>query len=90
MKTNKNNSVKEVKWFVPLELSHSSYIYTSIIEYCRLEKIKFKIASKNLNYKGRISIENGVEKSSKHINTKTNWVQIKFYNGEKNFSKIRI
>ncbi|QQX76789.1 MULTISPECIES: glycosyltransferase [Aequorivita] len=83
MKTKKTNSVKEVKWFVPLELNHSSYIYTSIIEYCRLEKINFKIASKNLNYKGRVSIENDIEKSSNHVNTKINWVQIKFYNGAK-------
>lgn len=83
MESNKNNAVKEVKWFVPLELSHSSYIYTSIIEYCRLEKIKFAIASKNLNYKGRVSIENGVEKSSNHVNPKINWVQIEFYNGAK-------
>lgn len=82
MSSNINETIKEIKWFVPLELSHSSYIYTSLIEFCRFNKINFKISSKNLNYKGQISIENGIKKTSNHVNSKINWVQIKFKNGE--------
>lgn len=82
MNFNKAKTVKEVRWFVPLELSHSSYIYTSLIEFCRLENIEFKISSKNLNYKGRVVIDEGTEKLSTHVNTKINWVQIKFDNDE--------
>ncbi len=47
-----------------------------------MEKIKFKIASKNLNCKGRVSIENGIKKSTNHFNTKISWVQINFFSGE--------
>jgi len=82
MGNNKKYVVSEVKWFVPLELSHSSYIYTSLLEFCRLKNIKFKISSKNLNHNGRVSIDQGIEVLSKHVNPKISWVQIKINSGE--------
>lgn len=68
--------IVEIKWFVPLELSHSSYIYTSLIEFSRAENIKLKISSKNLNRKGRITINDSIIKVSPHLNPKINWVYL--------------
>lgn len=82
MKT-KNTSISEIKWFVPLELSHSSYIYTAIVEFCKSEGIKFSLSSRNLNYRGRLSMDSGTEKLSNHFNTKITWVQLKYYTGKK-------
>src|SRR5690606_34132633 len=74
--------IRKIVWYVPLELNHSSYLYTSIVEYCRLNKTKFHISSKNLNRRGRVSVENGgVVNASSHYNPKVNLIKIEFFSG---------
>lgn len=64
-----NKKIKSLTWYVPLELNHSSYIYTSALEFCQKHKIRFQISFKNLNKRGRVDLSN-----KKPIYTK-NWYQ---------------
>ncbi len=81
METKKDNIISEVKWFVPLELSHSSYIYTSLIEFCELRNVPFKISFRNLNKRGLITLAKDSQNHSNHFNPKITWAQISFLNG---------
>ncbi|MAB57129.1 MAG: hypothetical protein CL524_06215 [Aequorivita sp.] len=72
-----------LQWYVPLELNHSSYIYTALVEFCKKENISFKISSKNLNYRGLITVEQNTLNFSNHFNPKVTFVQINFSNGDK-------
>lgn len=75
------SQIYKITWFIPLELNHSSYIYTSLIEYCKAENIILKISYKNLNRRGRISVEGDALKYSNHFNPKVNWIQIQYMTG---------
>lgn len=48
----------KVVWYIPLELNHASYIYTSLVSFCEQNNIKFEISAKNLNVKGVINVSN--------------------------------
>lgn len=76
------NRIVVLNWFVPLELNHSSYIYSALVEFCKKENISFKISSKNLNYRGLIIVEQNTLNYSNHFNPKVTFVQMTYSNGE--------
>lgn len=81
MEIKKENIVKELEWFVPLELSHSSYIYTSLIEFCNKNNIPFKFSFRNLNKRGLITIKKDDVNYSNQFNAKVTWIKIRLLNG---------
>lgn len=62
-----NYSLEKIIWYVPLELNHSSYIYTAVCYFCRKYDVKLEISSRNLNKKGRINIQNVYQKDNKYF-----------------------
>lgn len=75
------NLISKIIWFVPLELNHSSYLYTSIVEFCKNNKTKFHISSKNMNRRGRIIVDGSDLNHSNNYNPKINMVKIEFSGG---------
>lgn len=51
--TSLTSKIKKIIWYVPLELNHSSYIYTSLLEFANKNKIQFVVSSNDLNTRGR-------------------------------------
>lgn len=54
-----STKIKKIIWFVPLELNHSSYIYTSLLEFANKNKIQFVVSSVDLNERGRFLYKEG-------------------------------
>lgn len=81
-----NMAIKSIKWFVPLELNHSSYVYTSLVEYSKVNKCNLEVSYKNLNKKGKISVEYENLEYSSHWYTKVTYVEIQ----NNDLKKIRI
>lgn len=79
-------AIKSIKWFVPLELNHSSYVYTSLVEYSKVNKCNFEVSCKNLNKKGKVSVEHENLEHSSHWYTKVTYVEIQ----NNDLKKIRI
>ncbi len=82
--TNYNISdIKKIVWFVPLELNHSSYIYTSLLEFCRKNKIHFNVSIINKNKKGKLSVESKKQLYSNHWYSKITYIEIVKKQGNK-------
>lgn len=77
-------NIKLVRWFVPLELNHTSYIYTSLVEFTGNNNIKFEISSKNLNKKGKLTIvDNQVILHNNSTYSKVTFIEIEFKDNSK-------
>lgn len=75
------NDIKSVKWFVPLELSHSSYIYTSLLEFSRKNRLPFSISNVNLNKRGKLLLDAKLNLNKNTAwYTKVNYVKIIYKN----------
>lgn len=60
----KFGEIKVIEWYVPKELNHFSYLYTSLIEYSKSGQIKLRLSNKNHSVIGRISVENEVDRTN--------------------------
>src|SRR5690554_1218629 len=50
--------IQKIVWYVPLELNHSSYVYTSLLEFAKNYDIKLIVSNTNIHKKGRLISKN--------------------------------
>lgn len=76
------NEIRKIKWYVPLELNHSSYVYTSLLEFTKTYNIQLVVSSKDLNSKGRyLCFENKLLEDTM-LYSKVCYMKIFFKNGD--------
>ena len=70
--------INKITWYVPLELNHSSYIYTSVLEYCKRNAVPFEISLKNKNSRSKIIVDkDGVIQSNDYF-PKVCWIKVTY------------
>lgn len=67
---------------MPLELNHSSYIYTAVSEFTTRNNIEFKVSSKNQNLRGKYTITMDTTVHSKHYFSKVTLMEVILTNDE--------
>jgi hypothetical protein len=58
-------NIDKIIWYVPIELNHSSYVYTAVLCFCEKYFITFEVSSQNLNKKGRVNVQQTYEEENK-------------------------
>lgn len=60
-------NIQKIIWYVPLELNHSSYVYTSLIEFANKYDIRLIVSNKNIHKKGKLISMNN------HLHSDDSW-----------------
>lgn len=75
--------IKYVKWYVPLELNHSSYVYTAVTEFIKKFNKKLIVSTININKKGKIVVANNDIHITNAWYTKVSFVEFFLKNNTK-------